>query len=66
MKKETDTRCSEMILERAAIYGYRRECKGALFSVKVSTMEEHLNHRVYECDQCHKRWKFTGDSEVAA
>ena len=50
MKKETDTRCEDC--RKAGIMG-------GLFSVKVSRMEEYLNHRVYECDKCHKRWKFT-------
>lgn len=44
MKNETQTRC---------------ECKGALFSVQGSQMEEAFGHRIYECDKCHERWKFT-------
>ena len=52
MKKETDTRCEDC---------RKLGIMGALFSVKVSRMEEYLNHRVYECDKCHKRWKFTGE-----
>jgi len=49
MKTETQTRC---------------KCKGALFSVPVSRMEEAFDHRKYECDRCHEAWKFIPDAEL--
>ncbi len=43
MKTETQTKC---------------KCKGALFSVQGSRIDEAFGHRIYECDKCHERWKF--------
>jgi hypothetical protein len=51
MKKETDVEC-------AACKAKKVRPRTACFSVKVSRLEEYLNHRVYECDHCHKRYKF--------
>lgn len=55
MNKETDTKCSEC---------KKHHQKGAMFSIKVSRLEEYLGHRVYECDICHIRIKFTDEQEV--
>jgi len=37
----------------------RCKCKGGLFRTEGSRIEEAFGHRIYECDKCHERWKFT-------
>ncbi len=52
MKTETQTRCSE---KKDGI-----ECKGALFTdLSISRLEVSLGHRVYKCDKCNGKFKFT-------
>lgn len=45
-------------------------CKGVLFSVPCSRIEESLGHQVFECDKCHQRYKLlmdgTPDAQVVA
>ncbi len=52
MKAETQVRCT------------KRGCKGVLCAVPVSRLEAFLTHRVYQCDQCGERWKFTGTDRL--
>lgn len=35
------------------------ECRGGLFLRGASRLEESLGHRIYECDKCKSRYKYT-------
>lgn len=35
------------------------ECRGGLFKAQISRLEESLGHRVYQCDKCNEKYKFT-------
>lgn len=50
MKKETETICK---IKKNGL-----ECKGGLFKVIISKLEDSLNHRVYKCDRCDIKYKF--------
>lgn len=51
MKKETETKCRQVINDNV--------CNGGLFKVQISKLEESLEHRVYKCDKCSVSYKFT-------
>lgn len=52
VKAETDTRCRNKILGHV--------CEGAICSVEPSKLEVFMGHRVYQCDTCGVKWKFSG------
>lgn len=51
MQSEEQTLC------RLKING--TECRGGLFKAQISRLEESLGHRVYQCDKCNEKYKFT-------
>lgn len=54
MKTETQTRCTVKIDKAGTI------CKGALFTdLSISILEVSQGHRIYKCDKCGSRFKFT-------
>lgn len=36
------------------------KCRGVLFRVTLSRLEEGLGHEGFECDTCHRRVKYVG------
>lgn len=55
-KKNQDMLHEEQTICRLKTNG--TECRGGLFLVSISRLEEHLGHRVYQCDKCNSRYKF--------
>lgn len=50
MTAEENTVCSAIV--------NNAQCRGGLFKVKVSRIEENLNHRKYQCEKCKRTFKF--------